>query len=255
MKRLLIAAAVAVFGASIAHAADLKARRYVKAPVPPVPVYAWTGCYAGGHAGSGWHRIDQVANTNTAGAAFIPPLPYGSSDGAAFLGGVQAGCDYQFSGNWVAGVQGMASFGNIKSSNASTDPRLTAFGEFQQSTTRNIYTATGRLGYLLTPQILGYAKGGGAWSHVDTLVFGTIPFFFPSESVESNRAGWTVGGGFEWMFASKWSAFVEYNYMDFGQRALAFTAAPGNIGAPSLMQTRLTLQTALAGVNYRFYGP
>ena len=254
MKTFLIAVAVGVFGFTSVQAADVTARRYVKAPVTSIANENWTGCYAGGNAGGGWHRIDQTANSNTAGALFVPPLPFGSSEGAAVVGGVQIGCDIRFAGDWVAGAQGMLDFGNIKSSNASADPRLAAFGEFQQTTTKNIYTATARLGYLLSPQILAYAKGGGAWTSVDTEVFGTIPFFFPSESVQSNRAGWVAGGGFEWMFAPKWSVFVEYNYIDFGQKTLAFIAAPGNIGAPSLMQTNLTQQTALAGVNYRFYG-
>ena len=252
MTRFLIAAAVAVLGATGTQAADMSAKRYVKAPVA---TYNWTGCYIGGNAGGGWHRIDQTANTNTAGAAFVPPLPFGVSEGSDLIGGVQIGCDYRFAGNWVAGVQGMFDFGGVKSSNASTDPRLTAFGEFQQTTTRDVYTATARLGYLLTPQVLGYAKGGAAWTRVDTQVFGTIPFFFPSESAQTTRAGWTVGGGVEWMFARNWSVFAEYNYIDFGRRSIAFVMAPGNIGAPSLMETRLTQQTALLGVNYRFYEP
>ncbi|MBN8981363.1 MAG: porin family protein [Rhizobiales bacterium] len=254
MKTFLIAAVFAVF-ATGTQAADIPARIYTKAPLAPVVSYSWTGCYAGGNAGGSWHRIEQAANSNTAGVPFVPPLPFGSSDGGAFIGGVQIGCDYQFAGNLVVGVQGMFDFGDIKSSNASSDPRLAAFGEFQQTTTRDIYTTTARLGYLFNPQILGYAKGGGAWTRADTLVFGTIPFFFPSESAQSNRAGWTVGGGLEWMFTPKWSVFAEYNYMDFGRKSLAFIGAPGNIGAPALMQTRLTQQAVLAGVNYRFYGP
>ena len=35
---------------------------------------------------------------------------------ANFIGGGQIGCDYQFAGNWVLGVQGMVDFGDIRSS-------------------------------------------------------------------------------------------------------------------------------------------
>ncbi len=87
---------------------------------------------------------------------------------------------------------------------------------------------------------------------VDTEVFSTIPFLFLSETARSNRAGWTVGGGLEWMFAPNWSVFAEYSYMDFGRTNIAFANAPGTFGAPTLNETRLTLQTALVGVNYKF---
>ena len=196
--------------------------------------------------------IEQNANSNTAGVPFVPPLAFGSSEGSAFIGGVQVGCDYQFAGNWVVGVQGMFDFGDINSSNVSSDPRLTPLRVFQQTTTRDVYTGTARLGYLFAPQVLGYVKGGGAWTRVDTEVFSTIPFLFLSETARSNRAGWTVGGGLEWMFAPNWSVFAEYSYMDFGRTNIAFANAPGTFGAPTLNETRLTLQTALVGVNYKF---
>ncbi|MBX9819283.1 hypothetical protein [Afipia birgiae] len=56
MKRLLIAAAVAVLGAASARAADISARTYTKAPVAPIVSYNWTGCYVGGNVGGGWHH-------------------------------------------------------------------------------------------------------------------------------------------------------------------------------------------------------
>lgn len=252
MKALLIAAAVVAFGATGTQAADIAARPYTKAPVAPVVSYNWTGCYVGGNVGGGWHRVEQNANSNVAGVPFVPPLAFGSSEGSAAIGGVQVGCDYQFAGNWVIGVQGMFDFGDINSSNTSSDTRLTPIGVFQQTYTRDVYTGTARLGYLLTPQVLGYVKGGGAWTRVGTEVFGTVPFFFLSETAHSNRAGWTVGGGLEWMFAPNWSVFVEYNYMDFGRANIAFANAPNVFGIPTLNETRLTLQTALVGVNYKF---
>lgn len=252
MKTFLFAAAIAVFGVTGTQAADIAARPYTKAPVAPVVSYNWTGCYVGGNVGGGWHRIDQDANRNSAGTPFTPPFAFGSSDGSAFIGGAQIGCDYQFAGSWVVGAQGMFDFGNIDSRNTSSDARLTPFGVFQATTTKNIYTATARLGYLITPQILGYAKGGGAWTRTDTAVFVTTPVAGLSESARSNRSGWTVGGGLEWMFAPNWSVFAEYNYADFGRTDIAFTAAPGTVGVPTVNATSLTVQTALVGVNYKF---
>jgi outer membrane immunogenic protein len=100
--------------------------------------------------------------------------------------------------------------------------------------------------------LLGYVKGGGAWTNTYTAVFGTIPTNFLSEFASADRSGWTVGGGLEWMFAPGWSVFGEYNYMDFGRTDVAFTQAPGTVGAPTVVSTRLTMQTALVGVNYKF---
>ncbi len=35
--------------------------------------------------------------------------------------------------------------------------------------------------------------------------------------------GWTVGGGVEWAFAGNWTAFAEYNFLDFGTPRVTFT--------------------------------
>jgi len=250
MKKIALGILAVVAMTGSAFAADM-APRYTKAPVAaPIVTYNWTGCYLGGNVGGGWHRVDQVANTNSALVPFVPPLALGAGDGSEFIGGVQVGCDYQFAGNWVIGVQGMFDFGNINSRNNVPDGRLPGF--YTTTRTRDIYTGTARLGYLFAPQVLGYVKGGGAWTNTYTQFFGTIPATFQSQFASSDRSGWTVGGGLEWMFAPGWSVFGEYNYMDFGRKDVLFTAAPGTIGLPSINSTKLTVQTALVGVNYKF---
>jgi outer membrane immunogenic protein len=250
MKKFTLGMFAAVAMTGSAFAADM-APRYTKAPPPlPVVVYNWTGCYIGGNVGGGWHKIDQTGVSPVGGAAFVPPLALGSSEGSQVIGGAQIGCDYQFAGNWVVGVQGMFDFGNINSSDNFPDPRVNTF--FQQTRTRDIFTGTARVGYLFAPQVLAYVKGGGAWTNTSTRVFGTVPALFLSESASNDRTGWTVGGGVEWMFAPNWSVFAEYNYMDFGRENINFTAAPGTFGLPTTNSTRLQMQTALVGVNYKF---
>src|SRR4051795_10497251 len=99
MKKILIgAAASAAVLATIAGpalAADMPARTYSKAPVYTAPalVYNWTGFYIGGHVGGAF------AGDNS--------LQGGS---ARFLGGVQAGFDYQFAPNWVMGIEAQYSW-------------------------------------------------------------------------------------------------------------------------------------------------
>ena len=253
MKLLALTVSALVLGTVAAASAADMAPRYTKAPVAaPVMTYNWTGCYIGGNVGGGWHKIEQSGVSTIAGTAFTPPLDFGSSENNNVIGGAQIGCDYQFAGNWVVGVQGMFDFGSIRSQNNLPDARVTAVAPFQQTRTRDIFTGTARLGYLFAPQVLGYVKGGGAWTRTDTQVYITLPTTFLSESATADRSGWTVGGGIEWMFAPSWSVFAEYNYMDFGRQNINFTAGPGTFGSPTTVSTRLTMQTALAGVNYKF---
>ncbi len=98
-KSSLTLLAVAIgLAASQASAADLprKAPAYVPPPPPPL---TWTGCYIGANVGGAWGR-------------FTLEGPFGgevdrSSNNAAFVGGGQIGCDYQFAGGWVIGFRNM----------------------------------------------------------------------------------------------------------------------------------------------------
>jgi hypothetical protein len=84
-------------------------------------------------------------------------------------------------------------------------------------------TVTGRIGFTASPAVLLYAKGGGAWvrdNYTLTVVGGTT-----LATANSTSSGWTVGGGVEWWFPGNWSAFAEYNYLDFGTPGVTFTPA------------------------------
>jgi outer membrane immunogenic protein len=246
-------AAVAMTGSAVA--ADM-APRYTKAPPPPLPVvYTWTGCYIGGNIGGGWERTRQTQVAKVNGVAIIPNNDFGSSNGTDFIGGGQIGCDYQFANNWVIGIQGMYDYGRI----GSTHIVPTAFpgfpvGSFNSvNQVKDMWTVTGRVGYLFTPQLLGYVKGGGAWTRVDHVFNGFVPTPFVSETAFGvNRSGFTVGGGLEWQFARGWSVFGEFNYMDFGRKDINFTAGPGTAGAPDVVRTKLEIEQFIVGVNYKF---
>jgi outer membrane immunogenic protein len=249
-------AAIAVAVAVPALAADL-APRYSKAlPPAPVMIYNWTGCYVGGNVGAGWARTEQRLVPGALGADL------GRSEKWDVVGGGQVGCDYQFAGNWVVGVQGMADAGNLRSSHIV--PTAFPFFPVGSITSNNrlnyTVTATGRIGYLFAPQVLGYVKGGAAWANQDHNAIGTIggTAVLLESANNVDRFGWTVGGGLEWMFAPGWSVFGEYNYMDFGRKDIRFVGGPAAApffvpGAPAdLISTRLTVQQALVGVNYKF---
>ncbi|WP_082078470.1 outer membrane beta-barrel protein [Bradyrhizobium sp. LTSP849] len=241
LKSLVVASVLIGLGAtSVATAADLpvKAR-----PMPAAPLYNWTGCYLGGNVGGGWTRLDTARVSDFFGAA--SPAIYGREKDSGFIGGGQVGCDFQ-TGNLVFGVGGSFDFGSVKGSHALTD-----FPTFSEANNlKEIYTATGRIGYLWTPQLLGYLKGGAAWIKNRNQVFAPGGAVF--ESASFYQPGMTIGIGAEWMFAPNWSVFAEYNYMWFlDDNARAFTLPGGGSGEVIGVQQRAS--TALVGVNYKFH--
>ena len=120
-----------------------------------VPVWQWTGCYGGGHAGS--LRVPQKEWINwTPGGAFYGEL-LGGHTANSWFGGVQAGCDYQFAGGWAIGIQGDYAWPDVEGHHDSAHQ----FGVAYHSHVKSLATVTGRLGYAWG-RVLGYIKGGGA---------------------------------------------------------------------------------------------
>ncbi len=77
----------------------------------------------------------------------------------AFLGGVQAGFDYQFAPNWVIGAEAQYSWLTGGNNNGVLFPGGTLV---TTSNNNQLGSVTGRLGYTWGPTLL-YAKGGYAW--------------------------------------------------------------------------------------------
>jgi outer membrane immunogenic protein len=252
MKKLLLAStcAIALTGAP-AFSADLPARMPVKAPVPaPVSYFSWTGCHVGANAGWGWGSKGFSDEFFT--PAGIGPATSPVADIQGGLAGGQVGCDYQFAGNWVVGIEGAGDWANIK---GSSDPFFGGKAAFSAEV-RWIAIATARVGYTWDRWML-YAKGGAAWVGDQYNVPGTFagaPFNYQASTT---RSGWTAGGGIEWAFAPNWSAKFEYDYYDFGTRSVLLFDPIGNFGtAPDPSKIGQRLETVTFGLNYRFWaGP
>jgi len=159
MKKFLLATvALAALAAVPAGAADLS-RPVYKAP-PPAPVYfSWTGCYVGGNIGGLWVNKDV---TGPFGGTF-------SADGSSWAAGLQAGCNYQFAGGWVVGIQG-----DYDWANADFNRDTTGFFFNHPSNVdfrvKSIASVTGRVGYAWD-RFLGYVKGGAAWERDELTVY------------------------------------------------------------------------------------
>jgi len=241
-RSLVLASAFAIVGFS-AQAADLP----VKAPVAPAPVYApysWTGFYIGGNVGYSWakHHIDI---TSTGGTT----LSSGNPDPQGAIGGGQIGYNWQ-TGNWVLGleadIQAADQHGDFNSSftvlgvptSQATSEKLDWFG-----------TVRGRLGYAWDRSLL-YATGGWAYGHEKCCAIVTAGGVTTvSHFSEHYSDGWTVGAGYEYAFADRLSARIEYLYVDFGSdSAVALTVA----GLP-FTYNHLTDNILRVGLNYKIW--
>jgi outer membrane immunogenic protein len=232
---MLLAAATIGLAASQALAADLPRKAPPKPLPPPPPPITWTGCYIGGNVGGIFGRGETTFNFGEI-----------STNNSGFVGGGQIGCDYQWPGGWVIGFRNMFDGTSLSRDRTFFDPISGTTGTVDFKT-RWFDALTSRLGYAVAPGWLIYSQGGVVWANTRTDV--TFAGFQVGDS--KTRSGWTAGGGVEWMFASRWSAFLEGNFMDFGSRdATIFTPVACDFGCN--LSTKTTAATVLVGVNYRF---
>jgi outer membrane immunogenic protein len=242
MGKFLIAAAALMALAGVATAADMRVALY-KAPPPAAQAWGWTGCFVGGQAGALW-TTQKWTDKTPGGDFFGQPLGQHTVDSG--VGGAQAGCNYQFAGNLVIGIQGDYGLTNAEGAHASEQE----VGVNYHSKLTTLASATGRIGYAWG-RFLGYFRGGGAWEHdnywASTIILGTV------YAGHETRPGWTIGVGGEYAFTNFLSCFVEYGYYDFGIRQISLT--PLLVGLrPGFVDVRETTSVVRAGLNFRFGG-
>lgn len=251
MKMTLAAAAALLTSTAAGYAADMPVKA---AMVAPVPVWSWTGLYGGVHVGAGWGTTETTLTRFDVG----PPInlsvplnfPISQNNRSGFLGGVQAGYNYQ-SGWAVFGVQGDIAATNIRGTTPCVIGILSC-----TSDTNWIATVTGRLGAVVLDRGLVYVKGGGAWMNTDHSVrtpgLGALaPITLTSAS--SDTFGWLLGFGTEWMITRNWTAFVEYNYIEFDKKNERFPLAlplPVALSVNADLTNKMSI--AKVGLNYKF---
>jgi len=248
MKRYAFALALSVGAVCAVHAADLPARAPAPPPIYMPPVYNWTGFYIGGNLGAGFSNISLTdTNNNT----------FSSSLNGAFLGGGQAGVNYEFGGGVVIGAEAMFDWIPV------TKNTITALnGASTASVTINnrwLMLATGRLGYAWD-RVLVYAKGGGVFVGADTPSLTVTSAGATSAaplSGPSSTWGWTAGAGAEWAFYGNWSARAELDYIRLVSQTFTTPAtAPFPVTSDSITFNGSNTVNVLftAGLNYKF-GP
>ena len=233
MRSLLVLTGLAgALLSSSAMAADLSRPVYKAPPAGALPVaYDWTGFYVGGHVGYGWAKKDWQ---DSFGLYNLSTNPNG------FLGGGQVGFNYQI-GQFVLGAEGDFSWTGINSGSTVlgiVPPPGASFNTNVNWTS----TLTGRAG-IAFDRWLVYGKGGVAWANDK---FSTNAYTFPGTiEVTDTRIGWTAGAGVEYAFAPSWSAKLEYNFMDFGDKAVSFAPATSTTVDQHIHAVKL-------GINYKF---
>jgi outer membrane immunogenic protein len=247
---VVVSAAVAAAGATTASAADMPVPTpgYYPPPIYRPANYNWTAFYFGGQVGIDvlHDTVTYPTTTGLEAAGTQSPLSY-----TDMVGGGQFGANYQIS-SLVVGVEGSMVGSNLSSRHI--DATLLGAPNDLRSTTREYWygSATGRVGYAFDT-LLFYAKGGAAWTRVnytqDFLVGGTVS---STQSIDTIRSGFVVGGGIEYGMTEHLSARGEYDFYDFGSKGYNFATLTGGgtTGLPASIQSMTHMITV--GINYRF---
>jgi outer membrane immunogenic protein len=238
----------------------------------PAPACIWCGFYVGLNAGGTWSDNNSVNVTSgatqdffDAGDSYAAASAAGASGkvpgegGARFIGGGQIGYNWQISSAWLAGIetdlQGVVGNGSGNGTLSTGGGPIDFFSNPDTVTTTirttkqldYFGTLRGRFGYLFGPTFLAYGTGGLAYGGVKASTSigqsNNDCSFTPGDCIPSStsaagaisqtRIGWTAGAGLEWLFATRWSAKVEYLYYDLG--SVTFANAPLVTGAGSVV--------------------
>jgi outer membrane immunogenic protein len=265
MKSFLLGtAALATLCLSLpALAADLPARVTKAPPAVVVAAYNWSGFYLGVHAGYTFGEDDNISTTGQA-AANIANVAGGARPGLVrtdrdgFIGGGQAGYNWQLTPNWVAGVETDISYVDVRRDRTVVTIPLNGIGTLNNTfRTRMEYfgTVRGRIGYAWDRTLL-YATGGLAYADIEN----SVAFFGPAGQLQFSgnnsrtKAGYTVGAGIEHAFSPNWSAKAEYLYYDFRDETVNVAVIPGSGGGGTGYNSRFENDGHIvrAGLNYKF---
>jgi outer membrane immunogenic protein len=204
--------------------------------------------------------------------------------------GLQAGYNWQFSSQWVAGVETDFDWSDIKgtgTSNFKIGGGPTSVGVPSNFTVSQdvkwFGTVRARLGYLPSDHLLVYATGGFAYGRINEnaalnsqpgtgIISGPPDFAFFCVSGPNcflgNSArtgtGWTAGGGVEYVLWNNLSVKAEYLYVNLGGGDNFNVAAQSNgcfggcvvpvaLSSFTAGFSRTDFHTVRGGLNWKFY--
>lgn len=273
MKKVIVAAALAVFASTsgIAIAADLGSLKDMPEYTPPAAL--WTGWYMGGHIGGAWGNVE-VGDTYDYNGDPFKKSSFGTS---GLIGGVQIGYNRQ-RGNIVYGIEADLGYMGLNGEKTVYLPpeHPDKYNDLNGTYSSNggLYgDLTARLGYA-KGNTLFYLKGGAAFLNADFdahYAGNNWCTFNTSSKCNSNQStfnfsesdtlwGWTIGAGVEYSLTSSISLKAEYQHFDFGSTSLSHNGSYtfNDCGWTSELKGNVemspTVDAVKLGINYRFNG-
>lgn len=212
----------------------------IETPAATKPNHDWSGIYVGANGSVDISRFKNVTRYTDLETGDVSRNNW-SNKTTGFLGGVQAGYNWQFD-DIVAGVETDFQGGNVKKTKyygygadkLTTKNRLDWFG-----------TTRARLGYTITPDVMVYGTAGVAYGRVKTS-YSTADASF---SGSKNKVGYTLGLGSEFALTDELSLKAEYLYTDLGKDKM-FNYA--DAGEAFRGDNKFKMHTIRAGVNFKF---
>ncbi|RUU34934.1 porin family protein [Mesorhizobium sp. M6A.T.Ce.TU.002.03.1.1] len=220
-KSVLLGAVSVLALGSVSHAAD------AVVPVVETSGFNWSGIYVGFGVGAG-------ANVHELSSDFFPGFSLNGIGGEGVYGELTVGFDYMVSPRFLIGGLLDAHVGNIETT-------LDVAGLDASIRETYGFDAGLRVGYLFTPNTLGYVLGGYSWQKykLDT----NAGFDF-----DWDQSGYFVGAGVETAINSNWTIKSEYRYTRFGtQNILSEFDIPDGV-----LDTDTSRHTFQVAANYRF---
>ena len=247
MKKLFAIAMLSLGALSSATfssaAADLPSTKSAPAAVYAPPIFTWTGLYIGVNGGGGSARFSRQGSYDG----------YDVSDSTSshgYFAGIQAGYNYQFSQNFVIGLEAdlqLANFAKTFSCGAGYGG-----GTCNDDSSRAGYdirsfgTARVRLGYAMD-KMLFFVTGGYAFANIKYDAFDYLPD--NSKSASKTVSGYALGGGVEYAISTNWSVKGEYLHLGFNRK----TIDPIPSSTPDyVVRVKSSADIARIGINYRF---
>jgi outer membrane immunogenic protein len=241
MKRIsswgLALAALLVAGAASATDIFSAAPAYPSA-FSPVPYYNWTGLYVGANGGGGFGNPNWYDMTDGVGGAY--------SATSGLVGGT-IGYNAMTLAPFVFGEEVDLDVSRFRTTISST-PVCAPGCEF-----RSDWVGTARLRFgVAVDNFLPYVTGGLSFAQLSTNL-GGIPFGAQSKI----NMSWTAGVGLEYLLWDRWSAKIEYLYIDSSGITCDIACGQTNFAAAGFTQNAVSFNlhesVVRLGLNYRLW--